>query len=141
MTDYAFARVVRGVCSPTNYVQLAKFATVGAIGYAVNLAVYGALLQRAGLHYLLAAIASFLIAVTSNYVCNRNWTFRAERGHIAHQGMRFFVVSVLALSANLVFLHALVTVGASELPAQAAAVALAMPLSFVGHKIWSFSPR
>ena len=37
---------------------------------------------------------SFLVAVTNNYVWNRLWTFRGERGHVAYQGMRFFVVSL-----------------------------------------------
>ena len=47
----------------SNWVQLAKFCAVGAVGYVVNLAVYTALLH-AGLHYLLAATCSFLVAVT-----------------------------------------------------------------------------
>jgi putative flippase GtrA len=48
---------------------------VGAIGYGVNLAVYATLIHF-GLHYLLAATCSFLVAVTSNYTWNRFWTFQ-----------------------------------------------------------------
>ena len=80
--------------------QLAKFCAVGATGYVVNLVVYW-LLINAGLHYLLAAVCSFLVAVTNNYMWNRQWTFRGQRGHVGEQGMRFFVVSLLALGANL----------------------------------------
>ena len=40
---------------PANWIQLAKFCTVGAIGYAINLAVYKLLLDGAGLHYVVAA--------------------------------------------------------------------------------------
>ena len=61
-----------------NWVQLGKFCAVGAVGYLVNLAVYAALLH-AGVHYLLAATCSFLVAVTSNYIWNRLWTFRDRR--------------------------------------------------------------
>src|SRR6476620_4006087 len=50
-----------------NWVQLGKFCAVGAVGYLVNLAVYASLLH-AGVHYLLAATCSFLVAVTSNYI-------------------------------------------------------------------------
>ena len=82
---------------PHNWLQLAKFCTVGAIGYAVNLAVYTALLRNGDLHYLLAATGSFLVAVTNNYLLNRFWTFRADRGHLAYQGLRFLVVSTVAL--------------------------------------------
>src|SRR5919198_782461 len=80
-----------------NWVQLAKFCTVGATGYVVNLAVYTALLHWAGLHYLAAAACSFVVAVTNNYTLNRIWTFRGERGYFAYQGLRFLVVSLVGL--------------------------------------------
>ena len=85
-----------------------KFCAVGASGYLVNLAVYALLVRGAGLHYLLAATGSFLVAVTNNYTWNRVWTFRGQRGHVAYQGLRFLVVSTIALAANLVMLHVLV---------------------------------
>src|SRR3982750_3272312 len=45
-------RAERALRARHNWVQLAKFCTVGASGYVVNLAVYTALLHWAGLHYL-----------------------------------------------------------------------------------------
>jgi putative flippase GtrA len=122
-----------------NWVQLAKFCAVGAVGYGVNLAVY-AVLIHAGLHYLLAATCSFLVAVTSNYILNRVWTFRDRRAGIAAQGMRFFTVSLASLAANLLVLHLLVTFGAGKLVGQAIAIVLVTPLNFVGNKLWSFRP-
>jgi len=128
----------------SNWVQLAKFCVVGAIGYCVNLAVYAALLH-AGLHYLLAATCSFFVAVTSNYTWNRLWTFRDRRAGVAAQGMRFFVVAVASLGANLIVLHVLITLGAGKLVGQAIAIVLVTPLNFVGNRLWSFrhprSPR
>jgi putative flippase GtrA len=121
-----------------NWLQLAKFCAVGASGYLVNLAVYALLLRGAGLHYLLAATGSFLVAVTNNYTWNRVWTFRGQRGHVAYQGLRFLVVSTIALAANLVLLYGLVRLGVDELPAQALAIVLVTPLNFVGNKLWSF---
>src|ERR687885_2603367 len=97
-----------------NWVQLAKFCTVGASGYVVNLAVYTALLHWAGLHYLAAAACSFVVAVTNNYTWNRLWTFRGRRGHLYYQGLRFFLVSLVALGANLAILHLLVALGAGK---------------------------
>ena len=90
-----------------NWLQLAKFCAVGASGYLVNLAVF-TILVGSGLHYLLAATGSFLVAVTNNYIWNRLWTFRGQRGHVAYQGLRFLVVSGVSLGANLVILHVLV---------------------------------
>ena len=73
---------------------------------------------------LLAATGSFLVAVTNNYTWNRVWTFRGQRGHVAYQGLRFLVVSTIALAANLALLYALVRFGVDELPAQALAIVL-----------------
>jgi putative flippase GtrA len=121
--------------------QLAKFCAVGGSGYAVNLAVFSALVLGAGIHHLPAATASFLVAVTNNYTWNRLWTFRGARGHVAYQGLRFLVVAVCALLGNLVLLEALIWLGLPEIPAQAIAIVLVMPLNFVGNKLWSFRRR
>src|SRR5919197_6370663 len=102
-----------------NWEQLAKFCVVGASGDAVNLGVYALLLNWGNLHYRLAATGSFLVAVTNNYLLNRIWTFRHQRGHVAYQGLRFLVVSTVALASNLAFLAALVALGMPKAPAQA----------------------
>ncbi|HWX10322.1 MAG TPA: GtrA family protein [Gaiellaceae bacterium] len=123
-----------------NWEQLAQFCVVGVVGYVVNLAVYAALLH-AGLHYLLAATGSFLVAVTGNYTLNRHWTFRDRRAGVAAQGMRFFAVSLASLGANLVVLHVLITLGLGKFVGQAVAIVLVTPLNFVGNKLWSFRRR
>ncbi len=123
-----------------NWEQLGKFCAVGAVGYVVNLGVYAGLLH-VGLHYLVAATGSFLVAVSSNYLLNRLWTFRDRRAGIAAQGMRFFAVSLASLGANLLVLHVLITLGLGKLVGQAVAIVLVTPLNFVGNKLWSFRRR
>jgi putative flippase GtrA len=123
---------------PHNWVQLAKFCTVGATGYVINLAVFSALVLGADWHHLLAATVSFLVAVTNNYTWNRVWTFRGQRGHVAYQGIRFLIVAVCALAANLLILDGLVMLGLEKIPAQALAILLVTPLNFIGNKLWSF---
>jgi dolichol-phosphate mannosyltransferase len=134
----AAARARRALRRPENWIELLKFSVVGLSGYAVNLAVYIALLKGAGLHYLPAAACSFVVAVGNNYAWNRLWTFRSSRGHVYYQGMRFFLVSIAALGLNLVLLRILVGVGAGKVLAQAIAVVLVMPFSFTANKLWSF---
>jgi putative flippase GtrA len=134
----ALARTRGALGRPQNWLQLARFCAVGLSGFAVNLGVYALLVRGVGLHYLLAATGSFLVAVTSNYTWNRLWTFRRQRGHVGYQGLRFFVVSTVALGANLLVLYLLVKLGVGKLPAQAAAIVLVTPLNFVGNKLWSF---
>ena len=134
----ARTRAGRALRRQQNWIQLAKFTAVGASGYVVNLAVFSALLLGADLDHRLAAVGSFLVAVTNNYTWNRLWTFREERGHVAYQGMRFLVVSTLALGANLLVLYLLVAAGLDEVLAQAIAIVLVTPVNFVGNKLWSF---
>jgi putative flippase GtrA len=137
----ALARTRNALGRRANWLQLAKFCAVGASGYAVNLVVYSLLVEALGLHYLVAATCSFVVAVTNNYTWNRVWTFRGARGHIAYQGLRFLVVSGVALGANLVILYLLVRLGLDKVPAQAIAIVLVTPLNFIGNKVWSFRRR
>jgi dolichol-phosphate mannosyltransferase len=131
-------RALASLRSLRNWQQLGKFCVVGATGYGINIAIYRGLLAG-GVHYLLAATISFLVAVTSNYTWNRLWTFRDQRGHLGVQGMRFFLVSVAALGVNLVALDLLVHVGGlGKFVANAIAIPLVTPLNFVGNKLWSF---
>ena len=134
-------RVGRGTRDPENWAQLLRFGLVGGSGYVVNLIAFAILTEAGDLHHITAAIGAFLVAVTNNFVWNRMWTFRAEAPgrHPGHQGLRFLAVSVVGLGVNLAILEALVS-GADlgELPAQAIAVAVAMPVNFVGNKLWTF---
>ena len=118
--------------------QFLRFCLVGASGYAVNLAVYAALLA-AGLHYLAAAALSFLVAAASNYAWNRTWTFRTSGAPLLGQGARALLVSGLSLGANQLFLLALVAAGAGHLSAQAVAIVLVTPFSFTANKLWAFA--
>jgi putative flippase GtrA len=118
--------------------EFARFCVVGASGYAVNLAVYAALLT-AGLHYLAAAAVSFLIAAGSNFVWNRIWTFRAAGAAVLGQSARALAVSALSLGANQLFLLGFVAAGAGHLAAQATAIVLVTPFSFTANKLWAFA--
>ena len=118
--------------------QFVRFCAVGASGYAVNLAVYAALLE-AGMHYLAAAAVAFLVAAGSNYLWNRTWTFRTSDAPVLRQGARALVVSGLSLGANQLFLVVLVAAGAGHLAGQAVAIVLATPFSFAANKLWAFA--
>lgn len=135
-------RIGRGTRNPGNWVQLFQFGVVGASGYVINLVVFAVLTGALDLHHIPAAIGAFCVAVTNNFAWNRHWTFDARHGHAGFQAVRFFTVSTLALGVNLVVLELLVRADVAELPAQAIAVAIAMPFNFIGNKIWTFDePR
>ncbi len=125
---------------PASWWQLIKFGLVGVSGYLINLGVFALLSGNLGIHHILAAVAAFAVAVTSNFFWNRHWTFTAGDGHAGFQAARFFTVSVAALAINLAVLEALVDgAGMGDLTSQAIAVAVAMPFNFLGNKLWTFA--
>ena len=130
------SRAFRALKQPENWVQLAKFGVVGAIGYAVNLGIY-VLILGVGAH--LAAGISFIVSALGNYLLNRYWTFAATKGHFGQQGAKFLSVSLVALIVNqlwlLVFLDWL---HFGKISAQAISIVLVLPLNFLGNKLWSF---
>jgi dolichol-phosphate mannosyltransferase len=125
---------------PASWWQLLKFGIVGGSGYLINLVVFALLAGSLDLHHLAAAIGAFCVAVSSNFLWNRYWTFGPGEGPAHFQAARFFAVSLAALGLNLVVLELLLSGGGiGELTAQAIAVAVAMPFNFLGNKLWTFA--
>jgi putative flippase GtrA len=118
--------------------QLGQFCAVGAAGLALNLVLCAICVDDLRLLPVAASAVAFAVAVTHNYLVNRYWTFRRERSAFAGQGLRFVVVSVAALALNVLLLTGLLSLAVAKLPAQAIAVVLVTPVSFLGNKLWSF---
>ena len=132
-------RVRLGLRHASNWLQLVRFALVGASGYVVNLAIFALCVDPLAIPYRVAAVVAFLVSVTNNFWWNRHWTFAAREGRAAFQAARFFGVSGLAFLFSYGALSLLVeVVGLPEVPAQAIAIVAATPLSFLGHRLWSF---
>ncbi len=132
-------RVLHGMRKPANWLQLVRFGIVGGSGFVVNLVVYAICTQAIGIDYRAASVLAWLVAVLNNFLLNRHWTFDAAAGSARFQAIRFFVVSLVAEGFSLLLLTVLVeSAGMSKVPAQAVAVALSMPLNFLGNKLWSF---
>lgn len=132
-------RLRHGVRRGHNWLQLVRFATVGASGYVVNLAVFAACVHLLGIDYRVSAVIAFAVSVVNNFWLNRHWTFDAKHEHPMFQGVRFFAVSLVAFGFTYIVLVALVSgAGLPKVVAQAVAIAAGTPLSFLGQKLWSF---
>jgi putative flippase GtrA len=135
-------RLWHGMRKPANWLQLVRFGVVGVSGFVVNLAVYTACVHAIGVEYRAASVVAWGVAVANNFVLNRHWTFDAAAGSARLQGVRFIVVSLAAEALSLVLLTVFVqSAGMDKVEAQAFAVALSMPVSFLGNKLWSFRAR
>jgi putative flippase GtrA len=121
-----------------DWAQLVRFCIVGASGYAINLGVFSLLTHGLGVHYIAAAVVAFCVAWASNFVWNEYWTFRCHALSAVQQGLRYLLVSLVALGLGLLVLHLLVVGGAPEVVAQALAIAAVTPISFLLNRRWSF---
>jgi putative flippase GtrA len=131
-------RVRHGVRQTQNWLQLVRFAAVGASGYVVNLAVFAACVHLVGIDYRISSVIAFVVSVMNNFWLNRHWTFGAKHEHPMFQAVRFFTVSLVAFGFTYVVLVTLVGAGVSKVVAQAIAIVAGTPLSFLGQKLWSF---
>jgi putative flippase GtrA len=129
-----------GLLAHTTFRQLVKFGLVGATGFLINVGVFAFCLRALDVHYRLAYVIAFAVAVTNNFVWNRVWTFRHQRdgSHVAMQGARFFAVSLVAATGGFVLLELFVRAGMPKIPGEMLAVVLVVPISFLGNKHWSF---
>jgi dolichol-phosphate mannosyltransferase len=131
-------RLPAWIPAPATCLQFVRFVTVGATGYGVNVVTF-ALLVTTGLDYRVAALGAFLVAVGNNFVWNRRWTFRVRHGPRLRHAARFLAVSVAALGITVAVLSLLVGIAhLDKIPAEALAIVAAMPLSFLGNRLWTF---
>jgi putative flippase GtrA len=122
--------------------EFARFAVVGVLQNALNVAVF-ALLTAAGAHYAIAAVIAAVAALIASFALNRAWTFRGDHAPLHHQGARYALVYASAVALGVVVLAFLVEVaGFAEVPAQVAAILIVAPLSFLVQRSWVFrAPR
>jgi putative flippase GtrA len=133
-------RVRIGIRKGDNWLQLIRFAGVGASGYAVNLLVFALCVHVLAINYEVASPIAYFIATTNNFWWNRHWTFGNKRdAHPAQQAWKFYAVSLVSFGFNYVILVSLVrATGMEKVLAQAIANAAATPINFLGQKLWSF---
>jgi putative flippase GtrA len=118
--------------------RVARFISVAVVGYVVNVAAFAALVALA-VHYLVAAVVSYVLAWSFNLGLHRRWTFPESRhDSVMRQARRHALSSVLVLALNLLLLRILVGLGIPEVPAQVAAVAVVAPVSFFLARLWAF---
>lgn len=78
---------------------LTKYATVGLLSAVLDFSLLYILTDLVGLHYLASATISFVLAATSNYWFNKNWTFKSNGQH-RKQLPVFFTLAILGLIIN-----------------------------------------
>ncbi|HEY0340579.1 MAG TPA: GtrA family protein [Steroidobacteraceae bacterium] len=118
--------------------QLARFCGVSLFCFALGLGVLTGLHELAGVHYLVAYVASFVVTSTLGYLLNGRYTFRAGGGD-GFGLLRYMLVNVGLLIVNGSALRLLVEhFHMWYLSATLALAAINTPVSFLAHRIVSY---
>lgn len=123
------------------FVQFVRFGVVGAINTVLDFGVYVALTRSFVFwseHIVLAAVASFIVAVTSSFLLNNYWTFRMDASGLHRKGVKFIVVAVGGLIWSAVILYSLTTAGMYDIFAKVIATGIVMIWNFTLQKFWTF---
>ena len=110
-----------------------KFAVVGTLGAVIDFGALNLLVLNFGFSKILANTCSFTVAVISNFIWNRLWTFPESRDRpIVPQLTQFFLANIVGLLLNQVIflsLDAWVLGEAGALAAPMATLALNIGLA------------
>jgi len=120
-----------------------KFALVGLVGTLINIAILYTLTEYLNLYYIFSALCAFVVAVTTNFVFNKIWTFsEGIRERIMREYISFFLVSISALSINILFLYIFTEfLEIYYIVSQILAIGVALIINFIGNKIWTFHKK
>jgi putative flippase GtrA len=78
--------------------ELAKFGTVGAFGVLVNVAVFNLCIRALDLATVRSGVIATAVAIGTNYVGNRYWTYRhADKNRVRRELSLFLVFSGVGL--------------------------------------------
>ena len=123
--------------------QFFKFAFVGLIGTFVNIFILYILTEYFNIFYIMSAFCAFLVAVTTNFIFDKIWTFNEKiYERIAKEYSTFFFVSLSALSVNIFFLYVFTEfLGIYYIISQIMAIGISLMINFIGNKIWTFHKK
>ncbi|MBI5245435.1 MAG: GtrA family protein [Elusimicrobia bacterium] len=126
---------------PDKHGKQLRFLVVGGwntvFGYGLFAGLYFAT-SRLGLHYMVAAVISNLIAVANAYLCYKLFVFKTK-GNYLREYLRFNLSYAGLFAFNLAALPLLVNLARlSPLIAQAALLVVTVAVSYVMHNYFSF---
>jgi putative flippase GtrA len=134
--------------------QLTRFGLVGLVGLVVDVAVFNLLrttvLSPDVIHTgpAIATVISTSLAIITNWIGNRHWTFRSDRRHNwLREGFEFAIASVggmaISLGCLLVshYLLGFESLLADNIAKNVVGLALGTAFRFTLYRLWVFRPR
>jgi len=134
-----------------------RFMAVGIFGAIIDFGIFNLLHDLISIPFLIAQAISFTLAVISNFIWNRYWTYPDSRSKpISRQLVQFFVVNIIGLlirtelinGLHNVFIQAATTIvhGGFLSPdiignnaALATAIIVVMLWNFIVNRYWTYN--
>ncbi|MEA3350151.1 MAG: GtrA family protein, partial [Chloroflexota bacterium] len=86
------------ISDPVERTRFLKFAVVGTIGAVIDFGTFNLLTKLLYINPVLASVFSFTVAIISNFVWNRYWTYPDSRSKsLARQLMEFAIVNLVGV--------------------------------------------
>jgi putative flippase GtrA len=90
--------------NPKERTRFLRFAVVGLVGAVIDFGVFNLEIGIFHIPSTIAAAVSFILAVISNFVLNRFWTYPDSRTkQLTHQITQFSIVSLVGLGIRTLF--------------------------------------
>ena len=87
--------------------KLLKFGIVGCSGMIIDFGTTYLCKEILKINKFISNGIGFILAATSNYFLNRNWTFNSQSEDIGTQYVQFMIVSTIGLGINSLVLYLL----------------------------------
>jgi putative flippase GtrA len=119
--------------------QVGRYIAVGLSGYAVQVGSFALFVHVLGADYRIAGLLAGLLALASNFVLHRQWTFKATHGRVGRQVGYYAIISAVLFAIQLTILGLLVAVHAPKVPAEALSILAVVPVNFFAQRRYSFA--
>ncbi|WP_340561042.1 GtrA family protein [Streptomyces sp. GSL17-111] len=128
--------------------EMAKFGTVGAFGFLVNVAVFNLCIHTFGLAPVRSGVIATAVAIGTNYVGNRYWTYQhTDKRRIRREASLFLLFSGVGLvieNGTLALSHygfGFTSPLADNLAKNVVGLGLATAFRFWSYRTWVFRGR
>lgn len=139
---------------PALVTQLTRFGLVGLVGLAVDVGVFNLLLvtvlnpENVHIGPIVAKVISTSLAIVTNWLGNRHWTFRHDRRHNwLREGVEFVIVSIGGMAISLLclwishYVLGFTSLLADNIATNGIGLLLGTAFRFTFYRVWVFKPR
>ena len=121
--------------------QFLRYSAASGLAFGMDVLLLYLLVERAGLHYLLAASLSYLLGLLCHYLLAIRWVFDFRRlPRWQHEFALYALAGLAGLGLNVLAIGVLAgQLGLGYLPAKLAAGALTVLFNFAARKLLLFT--